>query len=61
MKSIGSQIKQLSGLVGTKDLSDWEQGFLSNILDKTNNGELTVHLSSKQVNRIEDLYLKHFA
>ena len=61
MKSVGSQIKQIAGLLGTCDITDWEQSFITNILEQTNNGELTVRLSGKQVNRVEDLYLKHFA
>lgn len=61
MKSIGSQIKQLAGLLGTSDISEWEQGFITNILEQTNDGELTVHLTGKQVNRIEEIYQKHFS
>ncbi len=61
MKSIGSQIKQISGLLGTKDITAWEQSFITNILEQTNNGELTVHLTGKQVNRIESLFEKHFS
>ena len=54
-------VKQLFGLLGTQDITEWEHGFISNILEQTNNGDLTVHLTGKQVNRISDIFEKHFA
>lgn len=59
--SIGAQIKSLSGLVGTKDISDWEDGFISSIVEKSGNGERTSYLTEKQVDHIDTLYRKHFA
>lgn len=59
--SIGTQIIQLSGLVGTDDLNDWENDFVSDILDKTQDGKVTGTLSDRQIMTIERIYKKHFA
>lgn len=61
MKSIGQKIKQVTGLIDTRDVSDWENRFLRDMKIKTNDGERTTHLSVKQVEWIEDIYDKHFA
>ncbi len=59
--SIGQMVQRLSGLIGTKDVSDWEDDFLSDMLASTNCGSKTSHLSEKQVDIIEKLHRKHFA
>lgn len=61
MKSIGQKIKQVTGLIGTSDVSEWEDGFLQSIKERTNDGERTTHLTAKQVEKIEAIYRKHFA
>ena len=33
MKSLGQKIEQISGLIDTKDVSHWENGFLKNVCD----------------------------
>lgn len=60
MKSIGAQVKQLSGLLGTKDVTAWEQKFIGDMVEKTNNGDLTVHLTPGQVEKIESIWEKHY-
>lgn len=59
--SIGTMIKRISGLLGTKDLTEWEQGFVSGAVEKTRNGDQTTGLSPKQVEIIERIHDKHFA
>ena len=59
-RSIGSKIKMLSGLTG-KDLSDWESGFVESICERTNEGDRTSHLSERQIEIIDRIWLKHFA
>ena len=59
--SIGAQIKQLSGLIGTNDVSEWEDSFLLNMTKRTDDGARTSHLSEKQVETIARLYREHFA
>lgn len=61
MKSIGQMIKQLGGLLGTKDINDWEHGFIKSVVGWTSDGERTAGLSAKQVAVIERIYRKHFA
>lgn len=60
MKSLGQKIKQVTGLIDTRDVSGWENRFLIDMKIKTNDGERTTHLTPKQVERIEEIYDKHF-
>ncbi|MDO8595671.1 MAG: hypothetical protein Q7R45_03510 [Sulfuricaulis sp.] len=59
--SIGTKIKQLEGLLDTKDLSDWENEFLHSISVRTDCGRDTTGLTGKQIERLEELWSKHFA
>lgn len=61
MKSVGQMIKQIAGLEGTKDVTEWEDGFIHGVVVWSDNGEKTSHLSDKQVAVIERIYRKHFA
>jgi hypothetical protein len=60
MPSVGTMIKQISGLLGTKDLNEWENDFTSNIVDKTNYGNNTQNLTSKQIESVLRIFNKHF-
>jgi hypothetical protein len=60
--SLGTKIEQLDGLRDTKDLSEWEQGFVTSILESyLLAGRDTRILTSKQVDVIERIWTKHFA
>lgn len=60
--SIGTMIEQLDGLRDTKDISDWEDSFITSVLHKyLQAGKRTSGLSEKQVEKIEDIWVKHFA
>ena len=59
--SVGTMVKQLCGMLGTNDLTPWETGFVEAIRDGTNDGAKTSHLTSKQVEKIEQVWSKHFA
>lgn len=61
MKSLSQMIKQISSLVGTKDVNDWETDFIKGIVELTENGKNTKHLSAKRVDVIERIYRRHFA
>ena len=61
MVSIGTKIKQLSGLLGTNDCSMWIQGFLNGVIKKTSNGDDTSMLTSKQLSVIESEWQRHFS
>lgn len=60
MKSIGQMIDQLDGMLGTKDLTTWEDQFLTDMSERTNCGVNTGALSEKQVAVVERIYRKHF-
>lgn len=60
MKSIGQMISQLFGMTDTNDLTDWENQFVKDIVEKTNGGASTTTLSAKQTDVIERIYRKHF-
>jgi len=60
--SIGAMIDQLDGLRDTRDLNEWEHGFVTNILERY----LVAHkdsrcLNAKQVECVEKIWKKHFA
>lgn len=60
--SIGTKIEQLDGLRDTDDLSTWETGFVTSILERyLVAGRDTRMLSSRQVDCIEQIWSKHFS
>jgi len=59
--SVGTKLQQLHGLLGTNDLTPWEQGFVRNVYDATGGGAHTSILSGNQVEKIDDMWTKHFA
>ena len=61
MASINTQVKRVSGLLDTKDLSDWEQDFVSSVTQQTNEGNNTSSLTDKQIECLERIHNKHFA
>ncbi|MBB5443258.1 MULTISPECIES: hypothetical protein [unclassified Paraburkholderia] len=58
--STATMIERLSGLLGTNDLTDWEQGFVRQ-LDAIRSAGRVTSLSDKQVERLDELHAKHFA
>ena len=60
--SLGIKIEQLDGLRDTDDLSTWESGFVTSILERyLVAGRDTRMLTSKQVEVIERIWEKHFS
>ena len=60
--SIGAMVEQLDGLRDTKDLSDWENGFVTSVLHQyLKAGKTTVDFSEKQIEKIKNIYDKHFS
>lgn len=57
MKSVGAMVEQLAAMLGTNDLSPWEQGFVQTV---QRHAKQTTTLTEKQVDKIEQLYEKHF-
>lgn len=58
--SITTKVKRIAGLVGTKDVSDWEDEFIRSVLQKTRNGDDTRPLSEKQIDVIDRIFSKNF-
>lgn len=61
MKSLNQMIKQLNGLIDTEDLTDWENNFVGDIVEKTQDGEICGTMSDRQVTTIERIWRRHFA
>jgi hypothetical protein len=60
--SLGTKIEQCDGLRDTKDLSEWENGFVTSILERyLVAGRDTRMLTGKQVDVIERIWSKHFS
>jgi len=59
-KSIRQKIQQLEGLVDTKDVTDWENQFIKNMVEKIKPDSSTTKLSSKEVDKIDQIHSKHF-
>jgi hypothetical protein len=60
MVSTATMIEHLSGLLDTKDLNEWETGFVRNLHERAQSGQVT-SLTEKQVETLDRLYKKHFA
>jgi hypothetical protein len=61
MKSLNAMIKQLAALVDTNDLNDWENLFVSSVVEQTQDGDIVGTLSDKQVVTVQRIFSKHFA
>lgn len=60
--SIGTMIEQLDGLRDTKDITQWEQDFVTSILERyLTASKNTRWMSSKQVDIVDRIWRKHFA
>ncbi len=60
MVSTTQMIQRLEGLLGTKDLNDWEQGFVRSLAARMHAGEVT-KLSGDQVEKLDEIHGRHFA
>ena len=60
MAAINTMVKRVAGLADTTDVSDWENGFIKSVLEKTKNGDDTRSLTEKQIDVLERLHAKHF-
>jgi hypothetical protein len=60
MVSTTKMIQRLEGLLGTKDLTDWEQRLVRSLADRMHAGEVT-KLTGDQVDKLDELHGKHFA
>jgi len=61
MASLNRMVQAVSGLMGTTDLNDWEENFVRSLIERTQNGKDTRSLTEKQIDRLEELFNKHFS
>lgn len=61
MASLNTMVKRVGGMVDTKDLTKWENGFVKNVVAQTGNGDNTTSLTENQVDVLERLFDRHFA
>jgi len=59
MTSTTTMIRRLSGLLDTRDLSEWEQQFVRSLVEKLDAGRVT-SLTERQVETLERLHGRHF-
>lgn len=58
--STETMVQQLEGLLDTNDLSHWEAAFVLTMKHRRIQRALT-RLTERQVERLDELYRKHFA
>ena len=59
--SMATKIEQLSGMLGTEDLTEWEQGFVRNVSETFDRTKSSAALSERQIGIVERIYDKHSA
>ena len=57
--STTTMILRLSGMLDTRDLSEWEQQFVRSLVEKLDAGRVT-SLTERQVETLERLHGRHF-
>lgn len=60
MASLNTMVKQCAGLIGTGDVTPWEDQFLQSVVERTAQGDNTTSLTEKQVDVLERIHAKHF-
>lgn len=60
MASTNTMVKRCAGLVGTRDITDWEEKFLTSVVERSANGDHPERLSPGQVESLERIHDKHF-
>lgn len=60
MLSTTQMIRKLEGMTGSRDLTDWEAGFVASLVEKVEAGEVT-SLTERQLDILQRLHEKHFA
>ena len=61
MASLNTMVKKVAGLADTRDVSDWENRFIKNVVAQTHNGDNTTSLTEGQIDVLEHLHERHFS
>lgn len=59
--SVGTMLEQIHGLLGTGDLTEWEQDFVRSVWGWSKEGKDTTLVTEAQLGVVERIYRKHFA
>lgn len=60
MTTLNTMVKRCAGLLGTGELSEWEEDFMRGVLARTRNGDDTRALTERQVDSLERIFEKHY-
>ena len=60
MHSLNAKVKRIATLVDTTDLSEWANGFVKNIVERTDEGRDVSMLTEKQIDVIDRIFSQHF-
>jgi hypothetical protein len=60
-RSLGAKLERLHALCETHDLTDWEQGFVSDLWVYSAHGQRTSWMSERQVEILGRVYARHFS
>jgi hypothetical protein len=60
MASVGAMIRMVEGLTA-KDVGEWDLKFIASVVEKSEGGKNTRHITEKQIVHIERIFNKHFA
>lgn len=58
--TLGNKIRQLQGLVGTKDVRPQDGKFIVSMMNLSEGGKKTSHLTGPQVEYLNNLWTQHY-
>lgn len=59
--STNTKVEQLRAMLGSRDLTDWEQGFVQNVSDNFAKNKSSASLTDRQLEIVDRIWGKHFA
>lgn len=59
--SINGMVRRVAGLLGTRDLTAWQERFVQSLVDQTCSGADTSSVTEKQFDVLEQIYNRHFS
>lgn len=60
MTTLNTQVKQCHALIGTDALNAWEDEFISDLYERTREGNDTRCLTERQIEFLERIYNRHY-
>jgi hypothetical protein len=60
MQTVGNMIRQLEGLLGTRDATEKNQDFIRKVVELTQHGKKTSVLTPAQTSYVESLWKQHY-